>query len=114
MRKKTHFILFIFVLIAGTAYVNLTASEEQKREDRTRMCQRMKQRSNTVSQANQHAKSEEESGSKKEKELTIEEAIAKYLYNKALLDDPNLSSLHPSKRLLVPYKPNLETLFLLP
>ncbi len=113
MKKTTHLTLFIFVLLTGTAHVNLTANEEQESEDRTEVCQRMRQIFNTVFQINQRADSSEESKSKKEKELTITEAIAKYhLYDEKRLHDPHLAHLPPDMRYIIPYEPGWDAFFL--
>lgn len=70
MIKKTHLAFFIFVLVAGTAHINLTASEEQEREDRAGICQRVRQIFNTIFSTNQRADLAEKSKSAKKKELT--------------------------------------------
>jgi len=109
MKKTTHLTLFIFVLIAGTAHINLTANDEQESEDRTEICQKMRQIFNTVFQINRRTDSSEESKSKKEKELTIQEAIEKHnLFDTARLNDPRLASLPCLMRLVIPYAPDLD------
>ncbi len=109
MTKKTRLTLFIFVLLAGTAHVNLTASEEQEKKDGTEICEKTRKRFQRAFQTNQQADSAEKSKSAQKKELTIRRAIAKYnLYDEKRLRDPNLRHLHPSKRLIIPYKPGLD------
>lgn len=109
MKKTTHFVLFIFVLISGTTLINLTANEEQESEDRTEICQKMRQIFNTVFQINQHADSAKENKSAKKKELTITEAITKFKLNdNARLNDPRLASLPCLMRLVIPYTPDLD------
>lgn len=101
MRKKTHLILFIFVLFAGTTHVNLKASEEKERKDKAEIRERIKNLQQVLS-------TNQPTDSAKEEELTtlLREITKYHLWDEKRLNDPRLRLLHPLKRLIIPYDPD--------